>query len=385
MLLNLFQMKLPSSLKNRWVVSTLIFISLLATQFLWVPLLAKVYTRGLFESRRDQLLVAQVKTVAPLGNENGYAYGVVVHAPQNLGRLATVSPWFTANREPRVNDWVLIGSGLSDSPYPIIILDYWRLPQLILLGVLFILLVCCIAGRSGVLALLGLLFAVCVVWFIYFPLLFNYLFFSPAALMLLVLLVAVPIIMFLSHGRDKSIVAAVVAVEVLLLLSFCFVAVVVAWFHFSGFADLPVHIDQSMGVADSLGLKNMASFLVATVLIALAGVLDDITINQAVVWKDMQTSNPVLPYRELYQRVHNVGREHILSLVNTLFFVYAGAVLFNLVVIARVDVGNRYLVFTSEEFIQQVVVLVLASIVTILAVPVGTFFAGWFLYQKEKR
>ncbi len=69
---------------------------------------------------------------------------------------------------------------------------------------------------------------------------------------------------------------------------------------------------------------NLRGLLLGGIVIGALGVLDDVTIGQSVTVYELKDANPSLGIKELYRRAMSIGREHIASLINTLFLAYAG-------------------------------------------------------------
>ena len=119
------------------------------------------------------------------------------------------------------------------------------------------------------------------------------------------------------------------------------------------------------------------------IIIGALGVLDDVTTGQTAAVDEIHKANPALGFKELYFRGLSVGHEHIASLVNTLALAYAGASL-PLFLIFKVSNDIPFWVnLNSESIIEEVVRTFIGSSALILAVPISTFFAAYFL-GKDK-
>ena len=123
---------------------------------------------------------------------------------------------------------------------------------------------------------------------------------------------------------------------------------------------------------------NFAGLVLAGVVVAGLGVLNDVTITQAsAIWQLSEVS-PDLSWRELYTRGMAVGRDHIASTVYTIVFAYAGAALPLLLLF---DLYDRpfWVVLTGSEIGEEVIRTLVGGIALVLAVPmttaVGAFFA----------
>jgi uncharacterized membrane protein len=116
--------------------------------------------------------------------------------------------------------------------------------------------------------------------------------------------------------------------------------------------------------------------LLGGIMLGVLGVLDDITTAQSAVVDELKRANPSLPFKELYKRGLSVGREHIASLVNTLFLAYAGASLplFMLFTVYRDQ--PVWFLLNNEVISEEIVRTLVGSVCLILAVPITTALAA---------
>lgn len=128
---------------------------------------------------------------------------------------------------------------------------------------------------------------------------------------------------------------------------------------------------------------DLKQLLLAGMMIAVLGVLDDITTAQAAVIEELHIANPKLTWTELFRKGFNVGREHIISLVNTLVLVYAGTSLSLIIILATDKSRPLWIVLNSEQMIQTVVQTIVGNFALILAVPLTTLAAAlWWARQS---
>jgi len=127
---------------------------------------------------------------------------------------------------------------------------------------------------------------------------------------------------------------------------------------------------------------NFKGLLLSGMLLGLLGVLDDITISQASIVKQLKGANPNISKSELYSRAMSVGRDHISSMVNTLILIYAGSALpLLLLFVDYAQPLNQIL--NIEPVAEEVIRTLVGSVGLILAVPVTTMLAI-AVYHKKK-
>jgi uncharacterized membrane protein len=130
------------------------------------------------------------------------------------------------------------------------------------------------------------------------------------------------------------------------------------------------------------GLINMKGLLLSGIIIGVLGVLDDITISQSAIVEQLKKANQKLKPIELYQKAMSVGRDHIASMINTLILVYTGAALPLLLLF--IDNPHPFSQVINYEIIaDEVVRTLVGSIGLILAVPITTLLAVWFVSKNH--
>ena len=108
-------------------------------------------------------------------------------------------------------------------------------------------------------------------------------------------------------------------------------------------------------------------------LLGAVGVLDDVTVTQAVVVEEIAARSP-LRGRALFLSAHGIGRSHIGATVNTLFLAYVGAAL-PLLIVLLVSHPPFALVYNSEDIATEIVRTLAGSLGIVAAVPLTTFIA----------
>jgi uncharacterized membrane protein len=129
---------------------------------------------------------------------------------------------------------------------------------------------------------------------------------------------------------------------------------------------------------DGLDLQGL---VLAGLIIAALGVLDDVTISQASTVFALHQTDPGLAWPTLFGRAMKVGRDHIASVVNTLFLAYTGASLALLVLFSTSGVPATELL-NSEVFAAEIVAIVVGSLGLIAAVPLTTALAATMALRR---
>jgi uncharacterized membrane protein len=126
------------------------------------------------------------------------------------------------------------------------------------------------------------------------------------------------------------------------------------------------------------GAINLSQLYFVSILVAAMGVLDDVIVSQVVSVYELYDANIKLNANQLYSKAMNIGKEHISSMVNTLFVAYAGSSL-ALVMLLSFNNGSVAFILRSDSITEEIVRTLAASIGIILVVPVSTFLASRFV------
>lgn len=120
---------------------------------------------------------------------------------------------------------------------------------------------------------------------------------------------------------------------------------------------------------------DLSGLLLAGIVLGTLGALDDVTVTQASAVWEVHTANPSLESSELYASGLRVGRDHIVSTVNTLLLAYAGASL-PLLILFTLAGESLGLVASSEVVAVEIVRTLVGSIGLVASVPITTWLAS---------
>jgi uncharacterized membrane protein len=128
---------------------------------------------------------------------------------------------------------------------------------------------------------------------------------------------------------------------------------------------------------------SFSGLVLAGIVVAGLGVLNDVTITQASAIWQLREVSPEIRWRELYRRGMTVGRDHIASTVYTIVFAYAGAALPALLLI---EIYSRPLWTTvTSSLAEEVIRTMVGAIALVLAVPVTTAAGAFFATAADSK
>lgn len=324
------------------------------------------------DNDREEISGAEVtKIVEVLDDGDRYRQTLELKSNEE-GNAATITltndeSYSVNKRIFKVGDRVMLSMVAETGDY--YILDYDRSFILIWLFFLFITVVIIVAGWQGLGALIGMAFSFLVIFKFVLPLILlgN----SPVIIAILGALFIIPATFYSSHGLNRKTTVAMISTFLTLLIAGILSTAFADWGNLSGLASESTTF-LKIGTATKIDFKGL---VLAGMIISILGILDDITISQASVVRQLKAAQPDLNFARLYWHAMKVGRDHISSMVNTLILVYTGASLPLLLLF--LDQSQQFSTIINLEFISEEVIRTLVgSISLILAVPITTLLAS---------
>nr|MBP9802239.1 YibE/F family protein [Patescibacteria group bacterium] len=172
-----------------------------------------------------------------------------------------------------------------------------------------------------------------------------------------------------------------------LIISLVFTAVMS--FVFTNLAQLSGYLGEEtiFLLESSQGNINLQGLLLAGIMLGTLGVLDDVIISQISTVEQIKLANPNLSKKQVYKMSLKVGVDHITSMINTLFFAYAGVALPMLILFSQSDVLGLNLtqVINNEMIATEIIRTLLGSIGLVFSIPIANFLASYFLTLDTKK
>jgi len=256
--------------------------------------------------------------------------------------------------------------------------DKYRVDYILLFFAFFIVLVILVAGIRGVTAFLGLFFSFLVlIQFLVPRILFqeNILFTTISA----VAFIAISSL-FLSHGFSKKILISAASLFVSIGLAAALASLGVWLARLSGLSSDEVLALQTSNVADSLNYRGL---LLAGMIIGSIGVLDDVIVAQATAMEEIYLANPKQSRATLFFRGMRIGKEHIISMINSLAFAYVGTSLPFLILLSLYNYNQLWVNINNEIIAEEIIRTLAGSMALLLAIPIATILATIFNYKQN--
>ncbi len=248
--------------------------------------------------------------------------------------------------------------------------------SLLLLGVVAAVVILVVARWRGLLAMVGLGFAAAVGWWFLLPALVEG---GPGLWVALTAASAILyVVLYLAHGVSLRTSVALAGT----LLGVAVTALIGGWgvgsARLSGLGG-----EAGEALLLQAGDLPFRDLLLAAVVIAGIGVLNDVTITQASSVWELRAAGPRASRLDLFRSGMRIGRDHIASTIYTIVFAYAGTALSLLALVSLYDrpLGDLLL----DEGVAEEVVRTLASTIgLVLAVPITTLLAVLVVRGPEK-
>ncbi len=243
-----------------------------------------------------------------------------------------------------------------------------RRMSLLFFALLFVGVIIAFGGKQGVRSLVSLAFTFLSIIFILLPLLLKG--YSPALVSSVVATIILAVVIFLTHGFNKESLSAFVGTVSAVIISSILAIIAISATRLTGFAsDESVYLNMY-----TYGELNFNGLLLGGIIIGALGVLDDISITQASVVRELYSANRELTSAQVFKKSIRVGREHVGALVNTLALAYAGASLPLLLLMSMSEMPFLTLI-NQEMFATEIIRTIVGSIGLVLTVPITTYIA----------
>jgi uncharacterized membrane protein len=248
--------------------------------------------------------------------------------------------------------------------------DFARGTPIVVLAIAFAVVVGLVARLRGLASLVGLAFAFFILFRFVLPGLLSEE--SPTLVSLVGSSAIMFVVLYLAHGFSARTTTALIGTLFGLTLVAVMGSIAVSVARLTGLTN-----EETTQLHTFDPTLNFSGLVLAGVVVAGLGVLNDVTITQAsAIWQLSEVS-PDVTWRELYTRGMAVGRDHIASTVYTIVFAYAGAAL-PLLLLFELYSQPPLVTLFSSAVAEEVIRTLVAAIALVLAVPVTTAVGAFF-------
>lgn len=258
--------------------------------------------------------------------------------------------------------------------------DKYRLPQILMVVVGFFVLILLIAGWKGIGSILGLVISLAIIFLYIIPQIIaghDALTIAMIGSVIILLLTT-----YIAHGFSRQTTIALFATLIALLLTYIIANLIVGFTMLNGYGSSDA-TDLHFGTTSIINLKGI---LLAGIIISTLGALNDVTVTQAATIMELAKQNPNLSFRQLFIRGFLIGREHAISIINTLVLAFAGSSLAILIFfLFNPQQWPYWIIINSESVSEEVIKTIGGTVGLLLAVPLVTLFAAAICDKEVKR
>jgi len=250
---------------------------------------------------------------------------------------------------------------------------WWLLAGLVLLILL-------VVGKKGIGAILGLIISILVIVLYIIPQILKG--YDPLTICIMGAVVILIVTTYIAHGVSLKTTVALIGTSISLILAGLLSAFCVQLTYLLG---ISYQSSDYILQLSAQHLINPQGLLLGGILIGTLGALNDITTTQSITVFTLASENPNQKLSHLYWKSLHIGREHIISMINTLVLAYAGSS-FAVFLFFAFNPANLpwWLILNDETTMEEVIRTLAGSAALVLAVPITTLLASWISLNKTK-
>ncbi len=282
-----------------------------------------------------------------------------------------------ASQTVKVGETLVLTKLENETGEQYVIADRYRIPAIIIIFGIFFALTIFFGGFKGLTSILGLFFTIFVLIDFVVPHIVSG--GDPLKISLVGASIIAFVSIYMAHGLNRrttiALLGTVISIAIATFMAVFFVDI--AKLNGTGSEEaLLLNVSSNITI-------NLKGLLLGGIIFGVLGVMDDVTTAQSAAIEEIKRAKPDITFQELYRSGISVGKEHIVSLVNTLMLAYIGSS-FPLLLLFSLNQGVPFWVTANSEFIiEEVIRTLVGSSALVIAVPLTTLLAAYF-FSKWK-
>lgn len=273
---------------------------------------------------------------------------------------------------------VSVNTSTDDKSYTNVYMfaPYRVVPLLVLIG-LFIGAMCFVGGWRGFRSVLGIIFTLTTVLFIFVPLLFYGI--SVIAATILLVVVTSCVTLFLVGGFDRKSLSAVLGTVAGIIVSVIIMLIFSKILGISGYTSSDTDALLNIAGQSKLQVKDL---LFTGIIIASLGAVMDIAISIATSINELHKQKENACFNELFCSGMNIGRDMMGTMANTLILAFLGESIFSFILMYSYQVQFNQL-FNSNGIAIDILNAVCGGLAVILTVPIVSAISAKLLLGRQ--
>lgn len=266
----------------------------------------------------------------------------------------------------------------EDGSYNVSIYNYDRETVLIAAIGVFLLLLCMIGGKKGVMSLLSLGYTLLMLFFVLIPALYYG---APVLLTTVFIIILTNVISFaLIDGINKKTISGFLGTSAGVIFAGIFAYVMGKMAHITGFQT--TEAESLLLQCYDYGL-TITDIFTAGILVSALGAVMDVAMSIASAIHELAELNPELTARKLFQSGMNIGRDAMGTMSNTLILAFVGSSLSTIIMIYSYQIPTTQL-WSTDLVAREVIQGISGSVGIIMTVPFVAVIAALVMRGKRK-
>nr|MBP7006196.1 YibE/F family protein [Patescibacteria group bacterium] len=282
-----------------------------------------------------------------------------------------------AQIHPSAGDSIVTFLQRGDAPdsWDVYIEGFDRQNAIIWLVILFVATMILLAGWQGVKVALSIGISVGLIGYVLIPLFLAG--WNPVPVAIILAGFFTVLSCGLSTGWDKKAMITALATIGGALVAYLLSVIFVNWSHLAGLSSE----EDRLFFQKNPGL-NPRGLLFAGIIIASAGVLEDVAVSIVSGISEVHRVNPRASFRDLFISGMAVGRDHMAALANTLIYAYVGGSLSSLLLYKQY--GQSWLKFINfDSVVDEIVRSLCGTIGLVFTIPISAFLAASLISRSS--
>lgn len=322
--------------------------------------------------------VRQALNPTAIGGEQTTLFQIKFLSGPLQGQTKEISSDISSNPyalQPKQGDKVVIFMQRSGDDWQLFIEGFDRRAALIWLVVLFVVMLVVLSGWQGFKTALSIAISIALIGYVLIPAFLSGM--NPVPVAILLTGVFTLLSTGLSSGWNRKALITAIGTMGGALVAYGVSIIFADWSHASGLAT-----DDDRLFFDKNPMLNPRGLMFAGIIIASAGVVEDVAVSIVSGISEVKRHNPRATKAQLFTSGMIVGKDHMSALANTLVYAYVGSSLSTLLLYKQF--GGSWLKFVNfDSVVDEVIRSLAGTIGLIFTVPITALLAAWFMSNED--
>ena len=194
---------------------------------------------------------------------------------------------------------------------------------------------------------------------------------------ILILIITI-VTLFVLNGVNEKTKSSFISIIITMIITFLLIIIVTSNGNFQGFTN------ESRELIGTYSLDinyDMSKLFIGVILIATIGTVIDTSISISTSLYEIHSNNKKIKSRELYNCGINIGKDILGTTINTLVFIYFGAIITFILWNYNTDM---YLIINHKMLGQEMIEFLISIIGSVIIIPVTSYIVSYKFCNEEK-